>query len=150
MTNILWFVIIALLFSIVCAFALEWCLKAFLGVVTMLIVLVTFWNYLVLRNISYIINNEQIILKRGVFNRTTNYMELYRVYDYQKKQSIMETTLGLMNIIVLSRDMSNQKVIFMGISNDDNVIPFIRERVEIEKQRKHIVEFNNPYSGSLV
>ncbi|MDR2233701.1 MAG: PH domain-containing protein [Tannerella sp.] len=116
----------------------------------MLIVLVTFWNYLVLRNISYIINNEQIILKRGVFNRTTNYMELYRVYDYQKKQSIMETTLGLMNIIVLSRDMSNQKVIFMGISNDDNVIPFIRERVEIEKQRKHIVEFNNPYSGSLV
>ena len=147
MTNALWVIVISLLFLTVLILRLEWYLKYFLGIVAMTLVLLTGWNYLVLRNIYYIIDIEQIIIKRGVFNRTTDYMELYRVYDYQKSQNIIEAALGLMNVALLSRDLSNPKVIFMGIADDDNVIPLIRQRVETEKQRKNVVEFNNPFGG---
>jgi len=144
MTNFLWILFISLLFVGACLFRLEWYLSYFLGVVTILMATVCAWNFVVLRSISYIIDSEQLIVKRGVFNRITNYMELYRVYDYQKTQNIIEVAFGIMNVVILSRDMSNPKVVLMGISNNDSVIPFIRERVETEKQRKRIVEFNNP------
>jgi len=143
-TNLMWILIISLLFLSAFLFRLEWYFSYFLGIVTMLMAMVSAWNFVVLRSISYIIDSEQLIVKRGVFNRTTNYMELYRVYDYQKKQNIIEVAFGIMNIVILSRDMSNPKVVLMGITNNDSVIPFIRDRVETEKQRKRIFEFNNP------
>jgi hypothetical protein len=146
----IWFVFISLLFLSVWIFPIEWYLKYFLGIVAMTLVMTAGWNYVVLRNISYIIDIEQIIIKRGVLNRTTNYMELYRVYDYQKKHNIIEAAFGLMNIVLFSRDISNPKVVFFGIQNNDDVIPLIRSRVETEKQRKHIVEFNNPSGGVVL
>jgi len=105
------------------------------------------WNYVVLRCITYIIDIEQIIIRHGVFNRYTNYMELYRVYDYQKRQNVIEGVFGLMNLVLLSRDVSHPKIVFLGLANNDDMIPLIRSRVETEKKRKNIVEFNNPFGG---
>lgn len=116
-----------------------------LGLLAFVMLANMMWSYVVLYNISYIIEQEQIIVKRGVFIKTTNYMEMYRIYDFQKRQNIIEAAIGIMSITLLSRDLTNPTVKFIGIMNDDSVIPLIRDRVETEKQRKHIVEFNNPY-----
>jgi membrane protein YdbS with pleckstrin-like domain len=145
MTNLLWFVFIALLFLSVLLFRFEWYVSYFLGIIAMIIVMSCTWNCIVLNCISYTIDIEQIIIKRGVFSRTTNYMEMYRIYDFQKRQNIIEVAFGIMNVMLLSRDMSNSEVIFWGVTNSDDVIPLIRNRVETEKQKKKIVEFNNPY-----
>jgi len=115
------------------------------GTFAMVMVFNAMWSYIVLYNITYMIAIEQIIIKRGVFRRTTNYMEMYRIYDYRKRQNVVEAAFGLMNIDLFSRDMSNPLVTFIGINNSDDVIPVIRDRVETEKRRKNIVEFNNPY-----
>jgi membrane protein YdbS with pleckstrin-like domain len=147
MTNLLWFVIISLLFIVALTLRLEWYISYLLGLVTMALAMVSAWNYITLRCITYIIEMEQIIIKHGVFNRYTNYLELYRVYDYQKRQNIFESAFGLMNVVLLSRDVSHPKILFLGLTNNDDVIPLIRNRVEIEKRRKNIVEFNNPFGG---
>lgn len=118
-----------------------------LGLLALILLFTVMWDFVVLYNIIYIIDIEQIIIKRGVFRRTTNYMEMYRIYDYQKKRHFIEAALGLMNIVLLSRDVSNPSIIFVGIPNNDAVIPVIRSRVEAEKQKKRILEFNNPYIG---
>jgi len=146
MTNLIWGIFISLLFFAVVFFRFEWYLNYLLGVVTMLLVMISGWHYVVLRNITYIIDIEQIVVKQGVFNRTIDYMELYRVFDYQKRQNLVEVFLGIMNVVILSRDITKSKLVLIGIQNSNDVIPLIRDRVEIQKQKKGILEFNNPYS----
>lgn len=117
--------------------------KITLGVIVCVCLCMSAWNYIVLQHITYIIEQEQIIVKRGVFFRTTNFVEMYRIYDYEKKQNLVELWLHIMNIVLLSRDLSNNRTVFVGIQNSDDIIPIIRDRVEREKQRKGIVELNN-------
>jgi hypothetical protein len=121
-----------------------------LGLLALIMLANMMWSYAVLYNISYIIEQEQIIVKRGVFIKTVNYMEMYRIYDFRKRQNIIEAAFGIMHITLFSRDLSDPIVKFVGIMNDDNVIPLIRSRVESEKQRKHIVEFNNSYVPGMI
>jgi membrane protein YdbS with pleckstrin-like domain len=145
MTNFLWLLILSLLFLTGCFFPAPRFVMYLAGLFALVAVFSVTWSYVVLCNITYIIDVEQIIIKRGVFRRTVDYLEMYRIYDYQKHQNIIEAVFGLMNIVLFSRDMSNPVIRFVGIANDDDVIPVIRGRVEVEKQRKHIIEFNNPY-----
>jgi uncharacterized membrane protein YdbT with pleckstrin-like domain len=149
MKNLVRFIIISLLFLVVVTLTVEWRLKGILGFLALYLLCLSAWHYIVLNSVSFIIDVEQIIIKRGVLNRTTHYMEMYRIYDYQKTQNLMEAAFGLMRITILSRDASHHKCMFFGINNDENVVPLIRERVETEKQRKNIVEFNNPYGMNL-
>jgi uncharacterized membrane protein YdbT with pleckstrin-like domain len=143
MTNLVWLVILSLLFLAVSFWELPFYVRLLSGCLCMVIVFGIFWNYLVLYKITYIIETEQIIIKHGVFHRVTDYLEMYRMYDYQKKQTIFEVAFGLMNVVLITRDSGHPHVVFRGITNNDDVIPVIRDRVETEKQRKRIVEFNN-------
>ena len=145
MTNLLWIITLSLLFAVSSCFPHGNYLIYGLGLLAFVLIANVLWSYVVLFNITYIIDIEQIIIKRGVFIKTTNYMEMYRIYDYQKTQNFFESIFGLMNVILQSRDLSNPCVKFIGLTNNDDVIPVIRARVETEKQRKNIVEFNNPY-----
>jgi membrane protein YdbS with pleckstrin-like domain len=145
MTNLLWLIILSLLFAAANFISPGNYLLYCLGLLALVLLVNMMWSYMVLYNITYIIDSEQIIIKRGVFMKTTDYVEMYRIYDYQKRQNIIEVAFGLMNIVLLSRDLSTPQVKFTGINNSDDVIPVIRERVENEKQRKHVVELNNPH-----
>jgi len=144
LTNLAWLVILSLLFLIVIFWELPFLLRMLSGCLFIVVVFGVSWNYLVLYNITYIIETEQIIIKHGVFHRVTDYLEMYRIYDYQKTQNLFEIAFGLMNVVLITRDAGHPQVVFRGITNSDDVIPVIRERVETEKQRKRIVEFNNP------
>jgi len=146
MVNFFNLIIIFILLGIATFFEFERYIMILFGVLTLLILFNCMWSWLVLSNITYIIDVEQIIIKSGVFNRTTNYLEMYRIYDFKKEQHLFEASLGLMNVVLSCRDISHPTVKFIGIQNSDDVIPVIRERVEKEKKRKNIVEFNNPYS----
>jgi hypothetical protein len=150
MTNFLRLIILSLLFAVACFMPQENHLMYALGLLAFVMLANMMWSYVVLYNIAYIIEGEQIIVKRGVFIKTTNYMEMYRIYDFQKQQNIIEVVLGIMNITLLSRDLTNPAIKFSGITNDDSVIPLIRGRVEAEKQRKNIVEFNNPHIPGMI
>lgn len=143
MNNIPLILIIALLFIVPKVIALSTYVRACMGVVTFVLLCMIAWSYIVLLHVTYIIEPEQIVVKRGVFMRTTNFVEMYRIYDYEKRQNLLELWFRIMNVVLLSRDMSNPKTVFVGIQNSDDIIPIIRERVEKEKQRKSIVELNN-------
>jgi hypothetical protein len=143
MSNFLWFVLLSLLCSAV-FLNMAWYVSYVIGCIVLLILCRLGWHLIVLRHIEYVIDEEQVIMRHGVFRRITNYMEMYRIFDYQKRQNIVEALFGVMNVILLSRDLSNPKTVLFGIRNDDSVIPLIRNRVETQKARKGIYEFNNP------
>ena len=94
-------------------------------------------------SIKYIITNEQIIYIHGVLNRETNYIELYRVVDYQETRTFLQWLFGLKNVIIFSMDKNIKVLYIIGMKKRQNIIATVRERVEYNKKRKGIYEITN-------
>ncbi|MDL2297322.1 PH domain-containing protein [Bacteroidales bacterium OttesenSCG-928-B11] len=111
---------------------------------SLIVLLFLFYKYIdLLICTKWIITKEQIIIKKGVFFKTINYIELYRVYDYEEKKSFIQALVANTNISIHSGDKSHPVLEMCGLKEDNNIIPVIRERVESQRETKQIYEFTN-------
>lgn len=108
-----------------------------------LLTLLLFYRYLYLRRIRYRIGAEQLISEHGIVRRETDYMELYRIVDFQEHQSLLQQLCGLKTIIIFSMDRNTPRLELMGIRRSDDIVAVIRERVEYNKRKKGIYEITN-------
>ncbi len=92
---------------------------------------------------EYIITSDQIIFLHGVVSHSTDYMELYRVTDYQQQQSLMQQLTGLKTVVIYSGDRNTPVMNIIGMKVKIDVVKEIRKRVEYNKQMKHIYEITN-------
>ncbi|MDH6358969.1 PH domain-containing protein [Parabacteroides sp. PF5-9] len=113
-----------------------------LGVVVLILLVMAFWDLMIIKNTRYIIKAEQIVILTGVFVKTTNYIEMYRIFDYSRVQNIGEALLSLMTVKILSRDPSHPLLSMKGIPNDISLVQTIRDRVELQKTIKGVREIN--------
>ena len=113
-----------------------------LGTVTMLM---TLYGCLYLSKIQYVISAEQLIVQQGVFHRTSDYIELYRIVDFSEQRDILEQFFGLKTISIYSGDRTNPKLDICGVQEKADVVGIIRERVEYNKQIKGVYEITNRY-----
>jgi uncharacterized membrane protein YdbT with pleckstrin-like domain len=113
-----------------------------LGTVTMLM---TLYGCLYLSKIQYVISAEQLIIQQGVFHRTSDYIELYRIVDFSEQRDILEQFFGLKTISIYSGDRTNPKLDICGVQEKADVVGIIRERVEYNKQIKGVYEITNRY-----
>lgn len=101
------------------------------------------YQALYLARMRYVVTADQIIFLHGVFNRCTDYMEMYRVIDYQQNQSFMQQLSGLKTVVIYSGDRNSPIMRITGMKAGDNVVGAIRRRVEYNKKLKHIYEITN-------
>ena len=113
-----------------------------LGTVTMLM---TLYGCLYLSKLQYVISAEQLIVQQGVFHRTSDYIELYRLVDFSEQRDILEQFFGLKTISIYSGDRTNPKLDICGVQEKIDVVGIIRERVEYNKQIKGVYEITNRY-----
>ena len=85
------------------------------------------YGCLYLSKLQFIVSSEQLIIQHGIFHRTSDYIELYRIVDFCEQRCIMEQLFGLKTISIYSGDRTNP----------------IRERVEYNKQRRGVYEITN-------
>ena len=109
----------------------------------LLVSLCLLYRFIYLRSIRYHIGSEQLICEHGVFQRSVNYMELYRVVDFAEHQTLIQQLCGLKSVTVLSMDRTTPKLEMTGISNSYDVVSVIRTRVETNKRRKGVYEITN-------
>lgn len=108
------------------------------------ILIVLFYRYInTLLCTKWIITEEQIHIHRGVFAKCVDYIELYRVCDYQERKSFIQALINNTNIYIYSGDKSTPVLAIKGIRAGTNILKEIRHRVETQKQRKSIYEFTN-------
>ena len=107
-----------------------------------LVVKVCYW-LVYLRQMVYTITGEQLVYEHGVFSRTRDYIELYRVVDFDEKRSFLQLLLGLKTIIVHSGDRTMPKLRMVGIREAADVVGCLRERVSYNRKRMNIHEFAN-------
>lgn len=101
------------------------------------------YAFVYLRRTEYRINGEQLIMEHGVFTRKSDYLELYRIVDFNEHRTLPQQICGLKTVTIYSGDRSNPKLVIIGVKNDLDLISLIRERVEYNKQRKGIYEITN-------
>lgn len=101
------------------------------------------YTFVYLRRIEYRINGEQLIMQHGVFNRKSDYLELYRIVDFNEHRNLIQQLLGLKTVTIYSGDRSNPKLDIIGVNNEFDLVTLIRERVEYNKQRKGVYEITN-------
>jgi uncharacterized membrane protein YdbT with pleckstrin-like domain len=84
---------------------------------------------------------EQLIIQHGIFHRTSDYIELYRIVDFSR--DILEQLFGLKTVSIYSGDRTNPKLDIYGVKEKLDVVAIIRERFEYNKRRKGIYEITN-------
>ena len=102
-----------------------------------------FFQVVYMARIEYILTGEQLITLHGVLSHSTDYIELYRVIDYQQHQSLPQQLLGLKTITIYSGDRNNPQLNMTGIKAKVDIVGEIRRRVEFNKKRKGIYEITN-------
>ena len=101
-----------------------------LGTITTLMML---YGCLYLCKLRFIVSSEQLIIQHGIFHRTSDYIELYRIVDFSESRDILEQLFGLKTVSIYS----------YGVKEKLDVVAIIRERVEYNKRRKGIYEITN-------
>jgi uncharacterized membrane protein YdbT with pleckstrin-like domain len=114
------------------------------AILAFIILLIILYRYVdMLLCTKWIITDEQIVIKRGVFLRSVNYIELYRITDYEERKTLIQMLLRNKSIIVRSGDKSHPELCMFGLRGGNSIIPIIRQRVEKQREIKQIYEFTN-------
>ena len=109
----------------------------------LVLVFKVYYRLVYLRGMVYTITGEQLVYEHGVFTRSRDYIELYRVIDFDERRSFLQLLLGLKTIVVHSGDRTLPKLRIIGIREAADVVGCLRERVSYNRKRMNIHEFAN-------
>lgn len=118
-------------------------LSSILAFSSMVLMLVLVYRFIYLRRIRYTIGVEQLVYEHGVIQRTVDYVELYRVVDFNENQSLLQQLFGIKTVTIYSGDRTTPKLNMVGIHFKENIVDAVRQRVEYNKRRKGIYEITN-------
>lgn len=97
-----------------------------------------FWRWLETRNTTYTLTDQRLKTTRGVFTRTTEDLELYRVRDNRVEQSFAERLFGLGQVVLFTTDETSPEVRLAFIKDAEAVREKIRTLVEARRDAKRV------------
>lgn len=111
-------------------------LSSMARIVSLFLLLVLLYRFIYLRRIRYRVCEEQLVSEHGIFIRRVDYMELYRIVDFQEHQSLLQQICGLKTVRILSMDRNTPRLDLIGVRCGNDIVAIIRERVEINKRKR--------------
>ena len=97
-----------------------------------------FWRWLETRNTTYTLTDQRLKTTRGVFTRTTEDLELYRVRDSRFEQDLAERLLGLGQVVLFTTDETSPEIRMTFIKDAEAVREKIRTLVEARRDAKRV------------
>ena len=97
-----------------------------------------FWKWLRTRTTKYHLTTERLHLTSGIFSRTTEDLELYRVKDYHIYEPFIMRMFGLADVVLNTMDDQKATVYLKAIPDGKGLRDQIRKHVEICRQRKQV------------
>jgi membrane protein YdbS with pleckstrin-like domain len=139
-------------------------LLVFLGLVTVIFVLSMYWNdpnvtyyalaaaavtvfavgwYLWLhfdrRSTHIRVSSQTIDIETGIFGRTIDTLQLWRVRDIDFEQTFTERLLGIARIRVQSHDQSQPHLVLRGLPGSRALFDRLRDSIAIARQARNVV-----------
>ena len=100
------------------------------------------WKYLATRTTSYQLMTDRLICQQGVFYRTQDEIELYRIKDYTVTAPLLYRWLGLANLVLITSDRTHPELVLQGITDAYQVKELIRTQVEALRTQKGVREID--------
>lgn len=99
------------------------------------------YSYFYYRLMKFRVYEDRLEVKKGVFSAKVDFVELYRVKDYQMYQSFFMRIFKIMNITLITSDRTTPIIRIFGI-NKSNMLDTIRFKVEEQRKLKGVREFD--------
>jgi len=99
-------------------------------------------KWLILRSYGYELTNERLRVTTGIFRKSFEEIELYRIRDYSIVQPFFLRLFSLGNVILKTSDKTMPDVTISAIRDFMEVKDKIRVRVEILRKEKDIKEID--------
>ncbi len=116
--------------------------RALLLVALLLPIAIAGWYWLTTSNMIYTLTDQRLKTRRGVFNRVTDDIELYRVKDSHFTQPFMQRLLGIGTITLRTTDASTPTVVMLGMDGPEALWERIRALVELRRDAKGVREID--------
>jgi len=129
-------ILVALLFLL-----LAWKLSPYFLFISLGILGAAWYRLLLIRSNCYVITSEVLRVRKGIFFKRTDQLEMYRIKDYIITQSFLLQIFRLMNITLKGTDPETPVIVMTGIPESD-LIDTIREHVQKARKDNHIYEIN--------
>lgn len=97
-----------------------------------------FYRWLEVKSTTYRLTTERLITERGILNKTTDTLELYRVRDLQVTQPFWIRLFGLENIHLITADTSTPCVVIDCVPKDLVLPDKFRVQVEASRMAKRV------------
>ena len=97
-----------------------------------------FWRWLQTRNTTYTLTDQRLKFTRGVFTRTTDDLELYRVRDSHFEQNLAERMLGLGQVVLYTTDETSPEIRLGFLHDAEAVREKIRGLVEARRDAMRV------------
>ncbi len=99
-------------------------------------------KYLVTRTTSYQLTADRLVCQQGVFYRTQDEIELYRIKDYTVVAPLLYRWLGLADLVLATSDKTHPTLVLTGIADAHSVKELIRNQVEELRVQKGVREID--------
>ena len=86
------------------------------------------------------LTTQRFKITHGVFTKTTDTLELYRVKDIQTQQPFLSRLVGIENVQMTTSDASSPTVLVNAVPSSVGFADKLRNRVEIIRQQKRVRE----------
>ncbi len=96
------------------------------------------YRWLVVKTTTYTLTTERLLTARGVLNRTTDSLELYRVRDFEVSEPFLQRMLGLKTVALVTGDSTSPRILIDYIPASLALQDKIRAQVEECRMRKRV------------
>lgn len=105
------------------------------------------WRWLVVRNTVFTLTTERLGIRRGVFNRVTEDLELYRVRDTRLEQSFFERLFGLGEVVLFTTDTSTPELHLTWLKDAALLRETVRKFAEARRDAKRVRTLDTSEGG---
>jgi uncharacterized membrane protein YdbT with pleckstrin-like domain len=99
------------------------------------------WKWLETRSHRYVLTDQRLQLSRGILNRVTEDLELYRVRDTRLEQPFWQRMLGLGEVVLFTTDASTPEIHLPWMADAAQLRETLRRLVEARREAKHVRTF---------
>lgn len=89
------------------------------------------------------IGAEQLMYQRGLFSLKRDFIEMYRIVDYEERRNFIEILFGIKTVIVYACDRTTPELRIIGVPKNLDVIGALRERVALCRKAHGVYEIAN-------
>jgi uncharacterized membrane protein YdbT with pleckstrin-like domain len=92
--------------------------------------------HLLRKSIRYRISSRTLDIEAGILSKRIETLQLWRVRDLQFRQSVTQRILGIAQIEVCTKDVSDPEIVLRGLTASRDVFDKLKDAAELARQQR--------------